>query len=396
MAGKITWQIIRLGLTVLTWLAGGYLLNSFEYFTAFAKIDNIFGMLPVALALVVASAVSLLLWMKHSRRKASLSAAVATVTVAAILIFPTALRKDWWLQGRTVEGTDDRPDLSLYVPFSPISQTAKLGEEATVKLAGEAPVLDGATALYPVYAAFAEAVYDRKTFSQNTVLCDGTRNAYEALIQGKRDIIFVAAPSAGQIKAAQNAGADLRFTPIGWEAFVFLAGKDNPVDSLSHQEIRNIFSGKSAHWRTFGWAQGGPVIAFMRPEGSGSQTGLAQIMGGLPIQTPQPLPDASLMLSSSLLKQVSVRWRGVQPAIGYSYRYFATTMYANPEAKLLKINGVAPTIENIRNGSYPFTANFYAVTLGSPKPKAKLLIDWILSPQGQELIEKTGYVPISR
>ena len=115
---------------------------------------------------------------------------------------------------------------------------------------------------------------------------------------------------------------------------------------------------------------------------------------GLPIQVPQPLPDASLIGTNSLMNQVSVEWRGVQPAIGYSYRFFATTMYANPNVKLLSVNGIEPSVENIQNGSYPFIGEFYAVTNGEPEGNSKLFIDWILSWQGQELIQKTGYVPL--
>ena len=69
-------------------------------------------------------------------------------------------------------------------------------------------------------------------------------------------------------------------------------------------------------------------------------------------------------------------------------------MYPNPEAKLLKIDGVAPSAENIASGAYPFTVEFYAITNGAPKGNTKKLIDWILSPQGQALIEKTGYAGI--
>ena len=114
----------------------------------------------------------------------------------------------------------------------------------------------------------------------------------------------------------------------------------------------------------------------------------------MPIQAPQPLPDKSLIGSNSLMQQVSVEWKGVQPALGYSYRFFANTMYPNPNAKLLKIDGVEPSVENIKNGSYPFTVNFYAVTNGQPQGNTKKLIDWILSPQGQKLIEKCGYTPL--
>jgi len=69
-------------------------------------------------------------------------------------------------------------------------------------------------------------------------------------------------------------------------------------------------------------------------------------------------------------------------------------MYANPDAKILSVDGVEPSIENIQNRSYPFVANFYAVTNGEPEGNVRLLIDWILSPQGQRIIEETGYVPV--
>ena len=148
-------------------------------------------------------------------------------------------------------------------------------------------------------------------------------------------------------------------------------------------------------WSTLGWNEGGRIIAFRRPEGSGSESGLANlVMDGRPIFAPQPLPAKSLAGSNSLMQQVSVWYNGVQPALGYSYRYFAGTMYANPETKFLSVDGYAPTVENIQSGKYPFIAEVYAVTRGKPQGNAKKLIDWILSAQGQYIIEKTGYSPL--
>jgi len=69
-------------------------------------------------------------------------------------------------------------------------------------------------------------------------------------------------------------------------------------------------------------------------------------------------------------------------------------MYPNPESKLLAIDGVYPTNETIANESYPFTNKFYAVTNGQPTGNVKLLFDWILTDEGQYLIEKTGYVQL--
>ena len=243
-----------------------------------------------------------------------------------------------------------------------------------------------------------DAVYDEDEYSRNkdVLACTNTPGAYEAIVRGDVDIIFVAGPSAAQQKRAEELGAALHFTPIGREAFVFLTGKDNPVDNITFRQIRNIYSGKTTYWKTLGWPEGGKIIAFQRPEGSGSQTGLQKIMGDVSIIQPQPLPDAGLVGTNSLMRQVSIRWNGVQPAIGYSYRYYAVSMFPNPEAKLLALENVVPTVETIRTGRYPAAAEFFAVTNRKPENNVRLFIEWMLSPEGQEIIERTGYVPLKR
>ena len=70
-------------------------------------------------------------------------------------------------------------------------------------------------------------------------------------------------------------------------------------------------------------------------------------------------------------------------------------MIANPNIKMLSVNGVKPSKETIRNGTYPLNVYIYAVTLKSNKKKnVKKLVDWMLSEQGQYIIDKTGSVPI--
>jgi ABC-type phosphate transport system, periplasmic component len=70
-------------------------------------------------------------------------------------------------------------------------------------------------------------------------------------------------------------------------------------------------------------------------------------------------------------------------------------MVKNEEIKLLKINGIAPTEENIRNGTYPLSYSAYAVTTNKgTNPNREKFIEWMLSKEGQELIRRTGYTPI--
>lgn len=394
MHRKILRYTVASALSLAAWGVVFYLLYRYEYFAEFANIDNAVGMMPVVLLTVAAGAFTCLAFLPWRKRYRVVAVALAVVVILSAALFPNSFIGNWWITAGNTSGAETQPDLSGYEPFKEGNVIAKLEGEASLKLTAEFPVMDGALALYPLYTAFAEAIYDKETYEPQSVLFTNTLKAYDAIIAGERDVIFVAGASEKQLQKAKEQGAELVFTPIGKEAFVFLVGAENPLDGITCRQIRNIYSGKTAKWNTLGWAEGGDIIAFQRPEGSGSQTGLQQVMKGLPIVVPQRLPDPDLIGSNSLMQQISVRYRGVQPALGYSYRFFANTMFPNPEAKLLSVDGFAPTPENIRSGDYPFTVDFYAVTRGEPKGNTELLIDWILSPQGQEIIRKTGYSPI--
>lgn len=403
---NIVWIVGRGLLTAGVIALGFYLLWRYDYIEQFTAIDNFIGLLPVLLVVTGCTAVAIVLWLKHTKKFIAPLVSVAVVAVLSFSLFPNALIGNWWIDYGQQQTTESEPKLDIYTPFAADNALATVDFPQTSKLNGDLPQLDGAVALYPVYAAIAQAFYTQDAFereggcAQTTyanngerVIMTNTLRAYDGLIAGERDVIFVAGASANQLKKARDAGVDLVFTPIGKEAFVFIVANDNPIDSLTYRQIKNVYSGKTAMWRTLGWKEGGRIVDFRRPDGSGSQTALQNIMRGTPLTVPQPLPSRDLAGSNSLMTQMTVEYNGVRPALGYSYKYFATKMYPNPETKLLAINGVAPTAENISNGTYPFTVNFYAVTNGAPTGNVKNLIDLILSESGQRLIEKTGYAP---
>lgn len=389
----ITRTAARIAVPLGATAVAAYLLYRYEYFAALGAVDNVIGAMPIAFMAVFVACATTLSNIKYEKRFIALYAALAAFAVLSLALFPNALRGNWWF-GKYDSSIGARTDIAQYAPFTDGNKTAKLGEPSTLKLSGELPVLDGALALYPVYSAVAETVYDEAAFTQESVVFTDTLKAFDAVVAGERDIAFLAGASEAQMASARAAGADIRFTPIGREAFVFLASAQNPVDGLTTRQVRNVYSGKTSVWKTLGWAEGGNILAFQRHEGSGSQSGLERVMRGLPIAAPRPLPDPSLIGNNSLMEQMTVEWKGVQPALGFSYKFFAETMKPNPGAKILKIDGVAPTAENIKNGSYPFTVEFYAVTDGEPRGNTKLVIDWLLSPQGQRLIELCGYTGI--
>jgi len=280
-----------------------------------------------------------------------------------------------------------------YMPFFEDNKLAKLDGESHLRLFDNLPVLDGATALHPVYASFAQAVYSEDEYkaSKGLVLNNRTPEAYENLLKNKADIIFCLAPSDEQKKQFSDKGVNLKLVPIGKEAFVFFVNKKNIVDNVTIGNIQGIYSGKIRNWEELNGANRS-IRAFQRPKNSGSQTALERIMGDIPIMDPRMEDVATEM--GGIINDVAV-YRNFPNAIGYSFLFYSTEMVKNDQIKLLSIEGVYPSRETIQKGSYPFSNIFYAIYITENKNKnIDLFIEWILSEQGQELIEKTGYVPI--
>jgi phosphate transport system substrate-binding protein len=291
-------------------------------------------------------------------------------------------------------------DLNLYTAFGENTRAVVLGELSTLRLETDLPLLDGATALYPVYSAFAQAVYPRKSYSltgrahynpSNEVVCSNTIYAYGRLIDKTADIIFVAPPSKDQLNAAEEAGVNFRYTPIGKEAFVFFVNARNPVEDLTIEQLRAIYSGKIKNWREVG-GKNEAIRPFQRNRDSGSQTAFVHFMEGETIMKP---PTEDVVGGMGGIVSQAANYANYGNSIGFSFRFYVNEMVKNKEVKILKINGVYPDLETIKNGTYPMASSFFAITLtDNEKPNVVKFLDWMVSEQGQYLVEKTGYSPI--
>lgn len=285
-------------------------------------------------------------------------------------------------------------DVYEYLPFEEDSKIVKL-DSKTLKFTeeDELPRIDGASAAFPVYSAFVNAVYP------NTVeLYDGvfeyntTDYGYRLLAQRETDIFIGAGPSKEQKAYAEEQGTEFVYTQIGWEAFVFFVHKDNPIDSLSAEQIKKIYSGEITNWREVGGSDE-EIIAFQRDEGSGSQSMMLRFMGDTPLMEAETETISGM---GAVIEEV-VDYQSRAGSIGYSFRYYIEGIVQNPEVKMIAVDGVAPTADNVRNNTYPIITPVYAVTYKSnPNPNVARLVEWILSDEGQYIIEQTGYVGMKK
>ena len=271
-------------------------------------------------------------------------------------------------------------ELDAYLPFDENSKITKL--EGSLQLTENLPVIDGAAALYPIFSGFVNAVYpadsvhfDGENFTPDSALqYTNTRGAYKGIVDGTVDIAICVAPSEEQLAYAAEQGVELVFTPIGREAFVFLVNRDNPVDNLTVEQLKGIYAGEYRNWSQVG-GDNTHIAVLQRNAGSGSQSALLNFMGDTPVKT-----DYFTFLGRS---------------IGFSFRFYVEGMVEDGAVKMLALDGVYPSTENIKNGSYPIINELYAVTRkGEDNPNVRAFVDWMLTEEGQAIVEGSGYVGV--
>ena len=239
------------------------------------------------------------------------------------------------------------------------------------------PRLDGSTSTAPLARAMCavllgeseEEVSDRVEFSRTT-------QSYRNLMEGKADLVLAAEP-APEVLEELEAGEKWLLTPFATDALVFVVNRDNPVDSLTVEEIQKIYTGEITNWRQVGGADL-EIAAFQRNPEAGSQTMFEKLVmdGQIPMDPPQAWMADSMV---GLLEGVRA-YDNSPAAIGYTVYYYAHDMAMAQGLKVLQVEGVSPSPESIREREYPFLNPYYvAIAKDTPEDSpTRILYDWIL------------------
>ena len=347
--------------------------------------------ITVLLSLLIVPLIIPIIWLK--KRKVY-SIIYASFVLCFFILCGTQLGIDAYNDSITINVT---PNINIheYLPFKERSNIVKINAE-TLDFKDvpkeELPIIDGATAAFPVYSAFVHALYPETTEIYDGVFeYNNTVGGYELLAQKKTDLFIGAYPSKEQIAFAEENGTSFDYTQIGSEAFVFFVHKDNPIDNLTLEQIKDIYSGKITNWSEIG-GEDERIVPFQRNEGSGSQSMFLRLMDGVDVLEPDKETLSTAM--GGIIEKVA-DYKNKPTSIGFSFRYYVEGIIKNPDIKLIAVDGVAPTKENIKHGTYPIITPVYAVTYeGNHNENVHKLIDWIISEEGQYIIEETGYVGV--
>ncbi len=218
------------------------------------------------------------------------------------------------------------------------------------------PRVDASLATQPLATAFYKSFTNSAEVSEEELNYTNTHPGYVKLINGEADLIIVTEPSEEEMALAREKNIELEVIPVVKEGFVFYVNGQNPVDNLTLEQIQKIYTGEIKNWSEVG-GQNENIRAYQRPKNSGSQTGmLSLVMKDLKIAN--PITEDIISTMEAIINLVSDYDNGIN-SIGYSYYYYATTMFQDIDAnvanriKLLAVDGVKPTNESIRNRQLP-------------------------------------------
>jgi phosphate transport system substrate-binding protein len=229
----------------------------------------------------------------------------------------------------------------------------------------------------------------------NMVRTRDIHTAYMDLLYGLCDMVLAERkPNDVESRHAKAHGATFEIHPVVLDALVFTVNSENPVKSLSSDQLRAIYAGKIRNWK----AVGGPDVdlrAFHRDPGDRSR----ELMTKLLIKD-GPSADLPSIMTIGMSGAFN-RLLDDKQGLGYSSFYHelrrSVRGWGERGIVAVSIDDAEPTPGNISKRTYPYATEIYLVTQPDlPKRSgAALLRDWLLSPGGQAVITESGYVPIA-
>jgi phosphate transport system substrate-binding protein len=216
----------------------------------------------------------------------------------------------------------------------------------------------------------------------------GSGTGISALINGTTDICNSSRP----MKQSEKTALKLRFNTLGVEIKVARDGlsmyvnEANPVKTLSLAQLKDIYTGKITNWKQVG----GPdtkIILYSRENNSGTYVYFKDnvLKGDDFSPSAQNMPGTAAVVNAVAKDKYGIGYGGAAYAKGI-------------RMLLVKKDDVseayAPTEENVKSGNYPISRFLYMYVRNRPTDEMKDFIDWVLGPEGQELVSKVGYFPI--
>ncbi|MCX5777440.1 MAG: phosphate ABC transporter substrate-binding protein [Candidatus Firestonebacteria bacterium] len=247
-----------------------------------------------------------------------------------------------------------------------------------------AVVVDGSSTLLPVAQAAAEAYMDKNPGIKINVRGGGSGIGIASLQDSTCDIANSSrAIKASEISLALKKGLDPKATVIALDGIAVIVNKMNYISGLTKKQVKGIYTGSISDWSQVG-GTAGKIVVVSRDTSSGTY----EAFGALAMDGGKMRPDALLQAASQAVATTVSKTPG---AIGY-----VGIGYINDTVKALNINEVECKKDTVWSNTYPYSRPLFMYTSGKPKGESKKFIDFILSADGQKIVEDQGFVPLRK
>ncbi len=170
---------------------------------------------------------------------------------------------------------------------------------------------------------------------------------------------------------------------VAWDALVAIAHPDNPVDNITLQHLKKVYAGEIISWTNLG-GQDKRIALITR---SGKYSGVGHLFRLLVFND----PDYEFKARSFFVKSTGPLEAKVEKTVN-ALGIDGISSAKKRKVKRLSINGIQPTKENIASGAYPLFRPLYITVNQNASEKARKIVDFILSPEGQDIISRQGTV----
>ncbi|MDR2405186.1 MAG: phosphate ABC transporter substrate-binding protein [Deltaproteobacteria bacterium] len=242
-------------------------------------------------------------------------------------------------------------------------------------------MISGSTTVLPLTEAAAELFMKDNDGIQLSVSGTGTGEGIKSLVDGNVDIAGASRDLLpAEIVRAKSLEVPLIRHTVALDSLAVVVHPDNPLTGLTLDQLEKIYIGEIKNWSELG-SFDRPIIAINRDSSSGTfEMWLKLVLKGKRYRR-----DAQVQPSGG---GITYAVGGNRNAIGY-----VGVGFLNPRVKVLEINGVLPSLENVANGSYPLSRELYMFTRDPVPDTAKLFLDFLGSPTGRDIITETGFLP---
>lgn len=244
--------------------------------------------------------------------------------------------------------------------------------------------VNGSTTVAPVAQAWAEKFNELHPNVDVVVTGTGSGDGIAALINGTTDIAMASRKMKDKEKDKID-GTPKEFV-IGRDGLAVIVHPDNPVNSLTMDQIKDIFTGKVTNWKDVG----GPdkeIIVYTRDTSSGTYGFFKEF-----VLNDEEYTAAGRKTASNAAMANSVA--GEETAIGYVGLAFVDSKVKAVAVSKDGTDPVEPSVETAKAGDYPIVRDLNMYTIGEPESLAKEFLDWGFSSEGQAIVEEIGYLPV--